>query len=69
MTILEEKINKLPDDLKKEASDFVDFLLEKKMKTNISQKRPIGLAKGKFKMKDDFQSPLSESELKQLGFL
>jgi hypothetical protein len=30
MTVLEEKINLLSDDLKKEAVDFIDFLIEKK---------------------------------------
>jgi len=32
METIEEKIKKLPPDLKKEVEDFVDFLLEKMKK-------------------------------------
>ena len=68
MNLLEEKINKLPDDLKKEALDFIDFLIEKKLGEKPQGKRPSGLAKGSFFMSEDFNQPLTEEELKKLGF-
>jgi len=69
MTLLEEKINTLPDNLKEEVSDFIDFLIEKKMKATNLKSRPIGLAKGKIKISDDFDEPLTDEELKATGFL
>lgn len=55
------KLTTLPDDLKKEVDDFVDFL---KSKTNIKEstkiQRKAGLAKGLIQMKDDFDEPLDD---------
>lgn len=53
-----KKISMLPDELKKEADDFVNFLLAKE--DNKSEKRTPGLAKGLIKMKDDFNKPLED---------
>jgi hypothetical protein len=53
----------LPDDLKKEAEDFVDFLVEKtkKNKPLKEKKAPIpGLAKGLIEMKEGFDDPLED---------
>jgi len=68
MNMLEEKFNKLPDDLKKEALDFIDFLIEKKIGEKLQGKRPRGLAKGTFFMSEDFNQPLTDEELKKTGF-
>lgn len=55
------KLATLPDDMKKEVGDFVDFLKSKtkvKMKANIQRK--AGLAKGLIQMKADFDEPLDD---------
>jgi hypothetical protein len=54
------QISSLPSDLKKEVSDFVEFL---KQKTNAKEKpkeRKFGYAKGFFKMSPDFDEPLED---------
>jgi hypothetical protein len=50
----------LPEHLKQEASDFIDFLTErsKAKKEKISPKP--GSAKGKIHMSEDFDAPLDE---------
>jgi hypothetical protein len=53
-----KKIALLPDELKKEVDDFIDFLLTKK--NNRPKKRKPGLAKGLIKMKDGFDEPLKD---------
>ncbi len=68
MNNLEDKIKILPDDLKREAIDFIDYLIEKKVQKQSSGKRPSGLAKGIFFMSNDFSQPLTDLELKKLGF-
>jgi len=46
----------LPDSLKQEAIDFISFL---KQKTKLKQKkRPLGLAKGKIVIKENFDDPI-----------
>jgi hypothetical protein len=60
---LTNKIEMLPSDLKKEVSDFVDFLIQKsKRKDNGSTagKRKAGSAKGMIKMSEDFDAPLDD---------
>jgi hypothetical protein len=57
---LYSKLEMLPDNLKKEASDFIDFLLEKsgaKSKTIVP--RP-GSARGKIRMSPDFDAPIDD---------
>ena len=45
--------------MKKEVSDFIDFLLSRKKKTK--PKKPIfGCASGQIKMTDDFDAPLED---------
>lgn len=52
------KLATLPEPMKKEVSDFVDFL---KTKSNTKNKtRKAGLAKGLIKMHDDFDEPLDD---------
>lgn len=61
-TILFEKINQLPDHLKVEVLDFVEFLEHKKATQfeKSSKKRVFGSAKGKYIMSADFDEPLEE---------
>lgn len=56
-TLLNNKLSQLPDNLKSEVSDFIDFLLSKNKKGG---KATFGSAKGMFKMKKDFDSPLED---------
>ena len=58
--LLLEKVTKLPDDLKSEVADFVDFLLSKK-KNEGARNRPVfGSAKGLFIMQPGFDEPLED---------
>ena len=61
-TILFEKINQLPDHLKVEVLDFVEFLEHKKASQfeKPLKKRVFGSAKGKYIMSADFDEPLEE---------
>jgi hypothetical protein len=56
------KLSALPPDLKKEAEDFIDFLLSKIKSQPVNQLREPGLAKGLITMKDNFDDPLEEFE-------
>lgn len=57
---LYNKIISLPDDLKKQVADFVEFL-ETKSRTKTGKKeRKFGYAKGFFKMSEDFDEPLDD---------
>lgn len=55
------KVATLPDDLKNEVSNYVDFL---KFKTQGEEPtktdRKAGLAKGLIQMKEDFDAPLDD---------
>jgi uncharacterized protein DUF2281 len=54
------QISSLPADLKKEVSDFVEFLKQKaKPKTRL-KKRQLGAAKGLILMSPDFDEPLED---------
>lgn len=53
-------INSLPQDLKQEVMDFIDFLKNKKNKTIAIKERKFGYAKGFFKMAPDFDKPLED---------
>ena len=61
-TQLYKKLDSLPDDLKKEVSDYVDYLLFKSGKTSKQNKAKFGSAKGFYHMRDDFDGPLSVFE-------
>ncbi len=56
-----KKIHNLPENLKGEIIDFIEFLTQK---YRSSQKRKVipqyGSLKGTFKMADDFDEPLEE---------
>ncbi len=53
------KISSLPDNLKKEVEDFIDFMVSKGGKApGQNKKRKLGLAKGMIKIKDNFDDPI-----------
>jgi len=57
-----EKFNMLPEALKAEAADFIEFLFTK-AKKRVKEKEPIsgyGLWKGKIEMSPDFDEPLED---------
>lgn len=57
------KFNALPEKLKSEVLDFIDFLLvkERKIKGDKKQKMPkFGSCKGMFEMSPDFDEPLED---------
>jgi hypothetical protein len=57
-----KKIENLPLFEKKEVEDFIDFLLFKNKKEQISKtdKRAFGVFKGKVNMAQDFDEPISD---------
>jgi hypothetical protein len=54
------KLETLPPALKKEASDFIDFLIQKKSKREKEKTRkPVfGSLRGKIQLSEDFDAPL-----------
>lgn len=55
------KLETLPPELKSEASDFIDFLLEKTKRKGAKEVAPkFGSLKGKIKMSDDFDAPMED---------
>jgi hypothetical protein len=58
--ILYSKLSALPDNLKSEVSDFIDFLTTKAKKKPQKGKPKFGSGKGMFIMKPDFDEPLND---------
>lgn len=59
--LLYSKLSSLPDNLKHEVSDFIDFLMSKKNKPNGNKpKAKFGSAKGIFIIKPGFDEPLDD---------
>lgn len=60
--ILYSKINNLPQNLKKEVIDFIDFLQSKHetKKPKVKKPRIFGYAKDSITIKPDFDEPLEE---------
>jgi hypothetical protein len=59
-TQLYAKISVLPNELKSEVNDFVDFLINKNRKS-VKKKGPkYGCAKGTIYMSSDFDEPLED---------
>ncbi|GEO05277.1 hypothetical protein AAE02nite_29410 [Adhaeribacter aerolatus] len=54
------QISSLPPALKKEVSDFVEFLKQKEKSKKKITERQFGYAKGFFKMAPDFDEPLED---------
>ena len=59
-TFLQNKITALPDALKIEVEDFIDFLLAKKGIDSDVGKPIFGSGKGIFEMQSDFDEPLED---------
>lgn len=57
---LYNKINFLPDNLRSEVNDFIDFLLSKKPKKDKESKPQFGCLKGQIVMAEDFDAPLDD---------
>lgn len=53
------KLVELPDELKQEANDFVEFLKTKVSNKDVTKKRTAGLGKGLIDMSEDFDEPIS----------
>lgn len=61
--VLYSKFNSLPDKLKKEVLDFIEFLIEKEKKSKKGNKSRIpkfGSYKGLFEMAPDFDEALED---------
>jgi hypothetical protein len=58
---LMNKVSVLPQNLKDEVSDFIDFLVNKHLHGDVP-KQPLkfGMMKGTFKMSKDFDEPLDD---------
>lgn len=54
------KINSLPENLKKEVQDFAEFLQTKTKKDPRKEPRVFGSLKGKIKMTEDVDAPLED---------
>lgn len=62
-SLLYHKLNKLPDAMKAEVKDFIEFLEQEVKKEKKQQDKPkpkFGSAKGMFVMHDDFDEPLED---------
>ena len=61
--LLYGKLATLPESIKSEVSDFIDFLINKAKKENLTINNPkpkFGSGKGIFKMTPDFDEPLED---------
>lgn len=54
------KITSLPNDLKSEVIDFIDFLMKKRKKEVEKKKPKFGCAKGEIFISPDFDEPLDD---------
>jgi len=58
--LLYNKLVSLPDNLKSEVEDFIDFLKLKTKGGDKTKKPRFGSGKGMFKMTADFDEPLDD---------
>jgi hypothetical protein len=57
---LYQKISYLPDSLKSEVNDFIDFLMIKRKKESKKKQPKFGTARGQIYMSPDFDEPLED---------
>lgn len=60
---LYSKLSTLPENMKAEVADFIDFLISKAKKEKVIKEMPkpkFGSGKGLFKMSNDFDEPLED---------
>lgn len=61
--LLYSKLASLPDNLKKQVGDFIDFLTSKDKKGKLKPGKPkFGSGKGMFILKPGFDEPLKDFE-------
>ena len=58
--LLYSKLSALPDNLKLEVADFIDFLATKAEEKSHKVKPKFGSGKGMFIMKPDFDEPIND---------
>lgn len=58
-TLLYSKLAHLPENMKSEVSNFIDFPLNKNLKS-LKTKPKFGSAKGMFKMNKNFDLPIED---------
>ena len=54
------KLNSLPEKLKAQAMEFIDFLYQKNKKSEHNKHPKAGFLKGKFMIGDDFYQQLED---------
>lgn len=56
-----KKVSELPENLKEEVDNYINFLLQKQAETDLP-KKPLrfGMMRGTFVMSDDFDEPLDD---------
>jgi hypothetical protein len=54
------KIIELPEGIRKEVSDFIDFLLARESKKKKAKRPVFGCAAGQIRLSDDFDHPLDD---------
>jgi|688.fasta_scaffold159470_2 mRNA-degrading endonuclease RelE of RelBE toxin-antitoxin system len=55
------QLGSLPEDVRKQVLDFIEFLMERKKRPEEPKKKRIaGLAKGMITIPDDFDEPLED---------
>jgi hypothetical protein len=57
---LYSQISALPEDLRLEVTDFIEFLLEKRKKSRKIKERRFGIAPGFITISDDFDEPVDD---------
>jgi hypothetical protein len=57
---LYDQISALPEDLRQEVTDFIEFLLTKRKKSRKVRERQFGIAPGFITISDDFDEPLED---------
>lgn len=57
---LYDKIISLPNDIKSEVNDFIDFLMAKRHIKTKKKKPEFGCAKGQIYISPDFDEPLED---------
>lgn len=56
-----KKVSALPEKLKDEVDNYIDFLLQKHAGSDVPKKQlRFGMMKGTFVMSDDFDEPLDD---------
>ena len=58
--MLYQKLATLPENLKAQVADFIDFLLQKNKQSGSRKTPKFGSAQGMFKLKPDFDEPLDD---------